>query len=145
MTHVTIMTTNLKYWTSYVSPATMESLPQNNILPIFVIRTIANSSLIGKYSGTSIHLRELAPSYELFKSYKYDSQITREEFEKRYLIELSQINILKIMDRIEGMARSCNATGVVFMGYGKYDEDYRNILAEFLEGFGYDKINELIL
>ena len=93
-----------------------------------------------------IKLKSIADKLpELFKSYKYDSQITREEFEKRYLIELSQVNVLKIMDKIEGMARSCNANGIVFMGYGKYDEDYRSILAEFLEGFGYEKINELIL
>jgi uncharacterized protein YeaO (DUF488 family) len=139
------MATNLKYWTSYVSPATMEAIPKNSILPIFVIRTISNSSLIGKYSGTSVHVKELAPSYDLFKSYKYDKLITREEFEKKYLIELSQTNVLKIMERITGMANSCGAIGVAFMGYGKYDEDYRDILATFLNGYGYGKINELVL
>jgi uncharacterized protein YeaO (DUF488 family) len=137
--------TNLKYWTSYVSPATMESLPKNNLLPIFVIRNISNSSLIGKYSNTPIHIRELTPSYELFKSYKYDNLISREEFEKKYLIELSQISIEKVMEKIEGMANSCNAIGVALLGYGKYEEDYRSILAGFLEGYGYGKINELIL
>ena len=137
--------TNLKYWTSYVSPATMESLPKNNLLPIFVIRNISNSSLIGKYSNTPIHIRELTPSYELFKSYKYDQQITREDFEKKYLIELSNAGVLRIMERLDTMANSCGAQGIVFMGYGKYDDDYRNILAGFLEGFGYGKINELIL
>jgi hypothetical protein len=49
------------------------------------------------------------------------------------------------MERIVTMANSCNAQGIVFMGYGKYEDDYRNILAGFLEGFGYGKINELIL
>jgi uncharacterized protein YeaO (DUF488 family) len=139
------MKTNLKYWTSYVSPAIMESLKGHNILPIFIIRTISNSPLIGKYSGTPIHLKGLTPSYELFKSYKYDSLISREEFEKKYLIELSQISIEKIMEKIEGMANSCNAIGVALLGYGKYEEDYRSILAGFLEGYGYGKINELIL
>lgn len=139
------MATNLKYWTSFVSPAMMEALPKNNILPIFVIRTISNSSLIGKYSGTSIHVKELAPSYDLFKSYKYDGLISREEFEKKYLIELSQTNVLKIMNRITGMAYSCKAIGVAFLGYGKYEEDYRDILSTFLEGYGYGKINELVL
>ena len=139
------MKTNLKYWTSYVSPAIMESLTRHNILPIFIIRTISNSPLIGKYSGTPIHMKGLTPSYELFKSYKYDQLISREDFEKRYLIELSQIEIEKFMDKIEGMANSCNAIGVALLGYGKYDEDYRNILANFLEGYGYGKINELLL
>lgn len=139
------MATNLKYWTSFVSPATMEELPKNSILPIFVIRTISNSSLIGKYSGTSVHIKELAPSYDLFKSYKYDGLISREEFEKKYLIELSQINIPRIMDRITGMACSCGAIGVAFLGYGKYEEDYRDILGTFLTGYGYGKVNELVL
>jgi uncharacterized protein YeaO (DUF488 family) len=139
------MKTNLKYWTSYVSPAIMESLKKHNILPIFIIRTISNSPLIGKYSGSPIHLKSLTPSYELFKSYKYDNIISREEFEKRYLIELSQLSIEKIMDKVEGMANSCNAIGIALLGYGKYEEDYRNILSGFLEGYGYGKINELLL
>ena len=49
------------------------------------------------------------------------------------------------MDKIEGMANSCNAVGIALLGYGKYEEDYRNILSGFLEGYGYGKINELLL
>lgn len=136
--------TNLKLWTSYVSPATMEALPNYNILPVFIIRNISNSSLIGKYSGTAIHQRIFAPSYELFKSYKYDKLISDEEFEKGYLIELSKLNIPKIMDKLFTMANTCWAKGIAFMGYGKFDEDYRSIFSDFMNRYGYD-IKEISL
>lgn len=136
----------LKYWTSYVSPGTMKYLPKQGILPIFAIRKISGSTLIGGYSGTSIHLKELSPSYELFKKYRYDGEITREEFEKGYIIELSQLNIEKIMGRISSMAKSCNAIGVAFMGYGQFEEDYRGILSRFLSSYGlFGEVKELIL
>lgn len=139
-------TLNLKFWTSYVSPTTMELLPKNNILPIFVIRKISNSNLIGGYSGTSVHVKELSPSYELLRDYKYEGKIGIEEFEKGYIIELSQLNIEKIMGRICSMAQSCSATGVAFMGYGKFEEDYRSILSRFLSSYGhYGEIKEIIL
>ena len=58
------MSYQLQIKTSYVSPLTLKVLPENGYLPIFIIRSIYNSDLIGKYSGTAVHMKELSPSSE---------------------------------------------------------------------------------
>ena len=65
------MSYQLRIVTSYVSPLNLKIFPENGYLPIFIIRSIHNSSLIGKYSGTVVHMKELSPSSELFRAKKY--------------------------------------------------------------------------
>ena len=73
----------LQVKTSFVSPVTLKIFTENGYLPIFIIRNISNSELIGKYNGTAVHFRNLAPSTELFRA-KRDGLIDFTEFSKRY-------------------------------------------------------------
>ncbi len=50
----------LQVKTSFVSPVTLKIFTENGYLPIFIIRNISNSELIGKYNGTAVHFRNLA-------------------------------------------------------------------------------------
>ena len=75
------MKTDLKIYTSFVSPLTLPMFTENGLLPIFIIRNISNSKLIGKYSRTKVHCKFLAPSTELFRL-RRDNKITNEEYQK---------------------------------------------------------------
>ncbi len=127
------MKSNLKIYTSFVSPKNLIDIINNNLLPIFIIRNIKNSDLIGKYSDTAIHFKYLSPSDELYQS-RRDRKITREEYEKKYIIELSeQPNFLNTIKKLEQLANLCNADGVVLLDYG-FDnrESHRDILSKIL-------------
>jgi len=127
------MKSNLKIYTSFVSPKNLTDIINNNLLPIFIIRYIKKSELIGKYSDTAIHFKNLAPSDRLYQI-RRDRKISREEYEKRYIIELSeQPNFQNIIKKLEQLTELCNADGVVLLDYGSDDrESHRNILSELL-------------
>ena len=100
------MKSELKINTSFVSPLTLEKFKASNILPIFIIRNIDRSDLIGKYSGSPVHFKELSPSSELFRR-KRDKTISIEEFKKLYVIEITgKVDLKKIIDRLESLV-SC--------------------------------------
>lgn len=137
----------LQIKTSYVSPVTLETLTKNGYLPIFIIRNISNSDLIGKYSGTAVHFRCLAPSTELFRA-KRDGLIDLEEFAKRYIIEMSEINLTEVIGKLNYLCSLSGAKGVVLMGYGSDDTVcHRSILRSLLNESGLlnNYITELIL
>ena len=141
------MKSKLRIYTSYVSPLTLEVITKNNILPIFIIRSIHNSQLIGKYSDTALHLKSLAPSDMLYRS-KRDGIISDLEFKKGYIIEMSRINFQEVVRRLDYLASLSGASGVVLMGYGSsYESCHRKILAELLNGSGLleNDIKELII
>jgi uncharacterized protein YeaO (DUF488 family) len=141
------MKTDLKIYTGFVSPVTVPELIKNNYLPIFIIRSIKNSQVIGKYEGTTIHFKELAPSYELFHELR-DGKIGREEFEKRYIIEISKINLFETVKKLDYLAKLSNAKGVVLMGYGSdRNKCHRSILGSMLFNTGALKnpVKELVL
>lgn len=124
------MKSDLKIFTSFVSPLTIEAIVKANFLPIFVLRNIANSTLIGQYSGTAIHFKELSPSAELFRSYR-DSLINFDEYSKRFIIELSEINFQSVIRRLEQLASISNARAIVLMSYGSnYSDSHRKVLAD---------------
>lgn len=126
------MKSKLNLYTSFVSPMTLDATVKANILPVFIIRSIHNSQLIGQYSDTAIHFKQLAPSTELFRA-RRDGLITFLEFQKKYVIEMSEINFQDTIKRLDYLASLCNASGVVLMGYGSdYNLCHRKILSELL-------------
>lgn len=137
----------MKIYTSFVSPITLKEYCDQNILPIFIIRSIKNSDLIGKFDGTAIHFRDLAPTSELFRL-KRDGEISKEEFEKRYVIELSQVDLPSIVKKLEFLANLSNTDKVVLLGYGSDKENcHRHVLADVLNKSGLleHDITELVL
>lgn len=131
------MKSELKLNTSFVSPATLEKFKSNNILPIFIIRNIENSELIGQYSGSPVHLKELSPSNELFRK-KRDKALSIDEFKKLYAIEITErVDLKKIIDKLESLVELSGARSVVLLGYGSdYDSCHRSVLAKILNGSG---------
>lgn len=141
------MKSKLKIYTSYVSPLTLEAVVKKNILPIFIIRSIHNSQLIGKYSDTAIHFKNLAPSDTLFRN-RRDGIISDIEFKKGYIIEMSRVNFQETIRKLDYLASLSGASGVVLMGYGSsYESCHRKILSELLNGSGLleNNIKELII
>jgi len=138
---------DLKIYTSFVSPTTLREFTKNDLLPIFIIRNIESSELIGKYSGTAIHLRELAPSTELFRK-KRDSIITIEEFKKLYSVEISKINLKDIVKKLELLATCSQAKGIVLLGYGSScSKCHRSILGDILNSSDLlnNKVQEILI
>ena len=137
----------LQIKTSFVSPVTLKIFTENGYLPIFVIRNISNSELIGKYSGTAVHFKELSPSTELFRD-KRDGVIDFTEFTKRYIIEMSNVNFVGIVDKLNYLSELSGARGVILMGYGSDDKKcHRSILSNLINSMGIlnSRITEIIL
>jgi hypothetical protein len=131
------MKSELKINTSFVSPATLERFRSNNILPIFIVRNIENSELIGQYSGSPVHLKELSPSNELFRK-KRDKALSIDEFKKLYAIEITErVDLKRVIDKLESLVELSGARSVVLLGYGSdYDSCHRSVLAKILNGSG---------
>lgn len=131
------MKSELKINTSFVSPATLERFRGNNILPIFIVRNIENSELIGQYSGSPVHLKELSPSNELFRK-KRDKALSIDEFKKLYAIEITErVDLKRVVDKLESLVELSGARSVVLLGYGSdYDSCHRSVLAKILNGSG---------
>ena len=131
------MKSELKINTSFVSPTTLERFRSNNILPIFIVRNIENSELIGQYSGSPVHLKELSPSNELFRK-KRDKALSIDKFKKLYAIEITErVDLKKIIDKLESLVELSGARSVVLLGYGSdYDSCHRSVLAKILNGSG---------
>lgn len=137
----------LQVKTSFVSPVTLKLFTENGYLPIFILRNISNSELIGKYSGTAVHFKELSPSTELFRS-KRDGIIDFTEYIKRYIIEMSSVNFVSIIDRLNYLADLSKARGVVLLGYGSDDKKcHRSILSNLINSMDLlnSRITEIIL
>lgn len=136
---------NLKIYTGFVSPLTVPEVISNNILPIFIIRQIKGSEIIGQYDGTCLHFPELSPSFDLFRSIR-DGLIGREEFEKKYIIEISQINLFDIIKRLEYLAEVSNAKAVILMGYGSDRKKcHRSVLGNLISDMKGDPVKELVV
>lgn len=131
------MKSELKINTSFVSPATLERFRSNNILPIFIVRNIENSELIGQYSGSPVHLKELSPSNELYRK-KRDKALSIDEFKKLYAIGITErVDLKRIIDKLESLVELSGARSVVLLGYGSdYDSCHRSVLAKILNGSG---------
>lgn len=121
--------------TAAVTPAGLNKFIKADILPIFVIRNITNSKLIGKWDNTTIHFRELAPTTGLYQAWR-DKLISQEEFEKRYLLELIDFDLQWFTKRLEQLVEFSNANSIVIMGYGDYETSNRKVLSTFLNNLG---------
>ena len=125
-----------RIYTSFVSPLNLDAFIKDNILPIIIIRNIRNSKVIGQFSNTSFHFKELAPSTELFRSLR-DGQIERDGFNKRYVIEMASVNLFETLRKINYLGDLCSASGIVLLGYGSdRDKCHRSLLGDLLENTG---------
>lgn len=131
------MKSELIVYTSYVSEENLEIIVKElNLLPVFILRSIRNSELIGKYSGSAIHFRNLAPTSPLYQAYR-DGLIDFTEYTKRYLIELSDIKMYEVIGKLESLCNVSEAEGIVLLGYGEdLSTSHRKILSDFINSSG---------
>lgn len=122
--------------TSFVTPYTLKYFIKNDLLPIFILRSIHNSELIGKYSDSAVHLKDLSPSNELFQA-RRDRKIEIEEYKQRYLDEIKHIDFNQIIKRLINLKDISGAKGIVLMSYGGNPVGcHRTFLAEYLNNSG---------
>lgn len=136
-----------KIYTSFVSPLTLKTFEEENILPFFIIRSIWKSSLIGKYSKTPVHLPFWTPSHDLLSDFK-DGQIDIETFQKKFAIEMASTPLQEYLERIERLSTLTQAKGAVLLGYGTNNlMDYRSGLAAILNNSGLLdwKVKEIVI
>lgn len=142
------MNPNLKVRTSFVSPDNMEILVREGWLPVFIIRNIQNSTLIGKYSRSSVHYFWLAPSSTLFHRWR-DGEISLEDYHKYYLAEVvNNISVEETLEKFDILLRASGAKGIVMMGYGEDSKKcHRSTLAKLINSLGYlnEPIKELVI
>lgn len=137
---------DLKIITSFVTPYTLNYFIKNELLPIFILRNIRNSDLIGKYSDSAIHFKDLSPSNELFQS-RRDRKIEIEEYKKRYLDEIKHINLNQVLKRFINLRNISGAKGIVLMSYGSNSVGcHRTFLAEYINNLNLlkDSITEYL-
>jgi len=94
-----------------------------------------DSKLLGAYSDTCLHLRELSPSTELLWEFK-KGNIDREEYKNKYLLELVErrISISDLITKFKTLDEMVSSSGIVLLGYPRDPEFcHRRFLAEFLE------------
>lgn len=127
------MKSNLSILTSYVTVDNLDyAVKKLNLLPIFILRSIKNSELIGKYSNSAVHFRNLSPSSILFQAYR-DGLVGWTEYKKRFLIELSEIKLYEVITKLESLCNISSASGVVLFAYDENPEiSHRSILSEFI-------------
>jgi uncharacterized protein YeaO (DUF488 family) len=137
----------LKLGTSFVTPQNMKDFPERGILPIFAIRNISNSNLIGGWQGTAVHFKALSPSVELLRQYR-DGQIGWSEYKAKFTQEMSGLDFVEVLKRISFLCDLSGAKGAVLMGFGKdYTRCHRSVLAEIINGCGFlnSEVKEFIL
>ena len=127
------MKSNLIVYTSYITPENLEYVVKDlNMLPIFILRSIRNSELIGKYTGSAIHFMNLSPSSLVFQAYR-DGLIGLEEYKKRYLIEISNLKMYEIVGKFESLCNISEANGIVLFAYGEDPNlSHRSVLSELI-------------
>ena len=127
---------NIKIITSFVAPYTLNYFIKEEILPIFILRSIRNSDLIGKYSDSAVHFKDLSPSNELFQA-RRDRKIEIEEYKQRYLDEIKHIDLNQVLHRLTNLQEISGAKGVVLMSYGGNPIGcHRTFLSEYLNNSG---------
>lgn len=142
------MKSELKIYTSFVSPLSLPEFIEKGLLPIFIIRSIEKSNLIGAYAGSPVHRKDLAPSVMLFRK-KRDGFITLEEFKKLYAIEITkEVSLERVIKDLEMLVDISNASGVVLLGYGSNKENcHRSVLSSILNESGLltNRVKEILL
>jgi uncharacterized protein YeaO (DUF488 family) len=78
----------------------------------------------------------LSPSTELFRQ-KRDNQITNDEFQKKYALEISEVNLDRLIKDWELLAKCSGANGIVLLGFGSNDGIcHRSTLRSLLNNSG---------
>jgi len=134
----------INLFTSYATKDNLENLVSHSYLPVIILRNIRSSKLLSPYSDTSIHLRELSPSTELFHKYR-DGLIGVEEYHHQYLLELIErkLSFYDIRKRLIFLNNLVSAEGVVLLGYEEDPEKcHRSALARFLKELWKQEIYE---
>ena len=134
----------MNIYTSYASEENLKELVSQGYLPFIILRNIRDSRLLGPYSDTSIHLRELSPSTELYHEFR-DGKISIEEYKHQYLLEIIErrISFYDLRKRLSFLSDLVNAEGVVFLGYTEDPERcHRSALSEFLSHLWKQEITE---
>ena len=127
---------NIQITTSFVAPYTLKYFIKKEILPIFILRSIRNSDLIGKYSDSAVHFKDLSPSNELFQA-RRDRKIEIEEYKQRYLEEIKHIDLNQVLHRLTNLQEISGAQGIVLMSYGGNPiGSHRTFLSEYLNDSG---------
>lgn len=127
------MKSTLKIYTSYVTGENLKcAIKDLNYLPVFILRSIKNSGLIGKYNGSQIHFRQLSPSSPLFQAYN-GGLIDWTEYSKRFLIELSRVRLYETIGKLEKLCNISGASGVILFAYGVDPEtSHRKIVSDLI-------------
>ena len=127
------MKSQLQIYTSFVSVKNLKRCTDLNLVPIFAMKKIFNSEIIGIYSGTALHFPELSPSNELYHNF-IDNKIDFDSYIESYKEELvSDLDLNEIISKLEMLADLCEASGVVLMTYGRDARmSYRLALGEIL-------------
>jgi len=122
--------------TSFVTPYTLNYFIKKELLPVFILRSIRNSDLIGKYSDSAVHFKDLSPSNELFQA-RRDKKIGIKEYKQRYLDEIKHIDLNQILRRFANLREISGAKGIVLMSYGGNPVGcHRTFLAEYINNSG---------
>ena len=127
----------MKVFTSFVTPGRIKECCDNNILPIIILRSIRNSSVLANFSDTPIHFKELAPSNGLYRLIR-DKKIDFEEYSREYRKELSAPTLLSSsLDKLKILMELCNTDSAVFLAYGSDDKiSHRSILRDIIYDSG---------
>lgn len=129
---------DLQIYTSFVSVKNMKRCTADlNLVPVFAMKKIFNSEIIGIYSDTALHVFEFSPSNELYHSF-IDGDIDMDGLHDELFDELDySLDLERFISKLETMAKVSNASGVVIMTYGRDPrKGYRPILAEYLNNSG---------
>lgn len=127
---------DLKLWTSFITPQRLQQVIQSEYLPIFIARSIQNSSLIGKWNGTSVHFGQLAPSPGLLREWKR-GQISYEEFEIKFREEQRRIDYEAVLKKISFLCDCSNANGAILFGYGEDPfQCHRSVVSDIINELG---------
>lgn len=129
---------DLQIYTSFVSVKNLKRCTSDlNLVPVFAMKKIYNSEIIGIYSETSVHMPNLSPSNELFHGL-IEGNITRNEFMDDFVKELDRdLDLNSVIEKFEIMAKVSNASGIVIMTFGRDPRNgYRPELAKYLNDSG---------
>lgn len=122
----------LKLWTSWMSKDILAKLMAEEILPIFISRTISGQEDFAGWSETPVHLQELAPEPNLFWAWRSGPMLTS-EFQDKYYHQLHLLDLPRILMRLDLMADISGASGVCLLGYTEDPtEDPRSFLSNYI-------------
>lgn len=107
------MKSRLKIYTAFASRSGIEKIKDAGYLVIYAIRGKNLKDLgLTNYTNSIYHFKNLAPSDSLIGELNA-GDISFEEFEKKYVIELSKISIQDVIRKLEHLGE--NYKGVVIV------------------------------